>query len=209
MWIIAGPNGAGKSTFTGPFLESLGQTNILRLNADEVTAELRSGDPASDQNVLNLRAAKIIDAKVVEYIYKHMSFLVETVLSSGKYRDDLEAAKAAGFKIGMVYISLYPPELSPLRVQERVSKGGHAVETATAIKRYHRSHQELAWFAARVDRLLVFDNSSAVGEPVLLFNSAMENGTYPPRIDFYMSGLNPEADKGIQAAIRGLYFGGK
>ncbi len=68
MWIIAGPNGAGKSTFTEPFLAALGQTNMLRLNADEVTAELRAGDLVSDQNSLNLRAAKIIDAKVVEYI---------------------------------------------------------------------------------------------------------------------------------------------
>jgi len=197
MWIIAGPNGAGKSTFTGPFLEALGQTNILRLNADEVTAELRSGDPASDQNALNLRAAQIIDSMVVQYIDKRQSFLVETVLSSGKYRDDLEAAKAAGFKIGMVYISLYPPELSPLRIHERVLKGGHAVETATAIKRYHRSHQELAWFGACVDHLLIFDNSSNDGEPFLLFEAN-------PEITFYRKGANPEVDKAMQAAFSGL-----
>jgi predicted ABC-type ATPase len=197
MWIIAGPNGAGKSTFTGPFLEDIGQTDILRLNADEVTAELRASDQVSDQNSLNLRAAEKIDAKVVECIGSGTSFLVETVLSSGKYRDDLEMARTAGFKTGMVYISLYPPELSPLRVQERVSKGGHAVETVTAIKRYYRSHSELSWFAARVDRLAVFDNSSNDGEPVLLFKSN-------PKILLYRQGLNPEVDKALQAAFSGL-----
>jgi len=201
MWIIAGPNGAGKSTFTGPFLEQLGQPDILRLNADEVTAELRATDPLSDQNSLNLSAAKMIDAKVVDYIDTGKSFLVETVLSSGKYRDDLEAAKAAGFNTGMVYISLYPPELSPMRVRERVIKGGHAVETATAIKRYHRSHHELTWFATRVDRLLVFDNSSPDGEPVLLFRTN-------PIAPLHVIGINPEVDKSLQAAFSCPQFSG-
>ncbi len=106
MWIIAGPNGAGKSTFTASFLEELSLTDLLRLNADEVTAQLRSRNPNEDQNSLNLNAARMVDAKVAEYIEAGTSFLVETVLSSGKYRDDLEAAKTAGYKTAMVYISL-------------------------------------------------------------------------------------------------------
>jgi predicted ABC-type ATPase len=202
MWIIAGPNGAGKSTFTASFLEELSLTDLLRLNADEVTAQLRSRNPNEDQNSLNLNAARMVDAKVAEYIEAGTSFLVETVLSSGKYRDDLEAAKTAGYKTAMVYISLYPPELSPRRVGERVLKGGHAVDAATAIKRYHRSHQELAWFASRVDMLMVFDNSAPDGRPVLLFEKI-------PRTDMTASlhfksggkGLNPEIDRAVRIAF--------
>ncbi len=97
----------------------------------------------------------------------------------------------------MVYISLYPPELSPFRVQERVLKGDHAVETKTAVKRYHRSHQELTWFAAKVDHLLVFDNSADHGERRLIFES-------DPKTIFYRSGVNPEVDKALQAAFGGL-----
>jgi predicted ABC-type ATPase len=194
MWIIAGPNGAGKSSFKGPFLERIGQTDIIQLNADEVTASLRANDETSPQDALNLAAARLIDAKVEDLIQARTSFLVETVLSSGKYRDDLDAAKAAGFKLGMVYGSLYPAELSPGRVSERALKGGHVVDPGKAVERYYRSHAELAWFAPRVDTLMIFDNSARDGAPVLI---ARKVGN-ALAISF---GLNPAVDEAWRTAF--------
>ncbi len=105
---------------------------LRKLNADEVTATLRAKDLASDQNTLNLAAAQIVNSRVEESIKNGVDFLVETVLSSGEYRDDLEAAKAAGFRTGRIHVSLHPAELSPKRVKERVQKGGHDVDRRTA-----------------------------------------------------------------------------
>lgn len=113
MWIIAGPNGAGKSTFAGKFLDDLSHRRLIRLNADERTRELRAKSPDAAQNELNLRAAIEIDKEVEDLIKAGRSFSVETVLSSPKYRDDVLTAKASGFKSGLIYVSLYPPELSP------------------------------------------------------------------------------------------------
>jgi len=194
MWIIAGPNGAGKSSFKGPFLERIGQTDIIQLNADEVTASLRANDATTPQDALNLAAARWIDAKVEELVQARTSFLVETVLSSGKYRDDLEVARAAGFKLGMVYVLLYPAELSPARVSERALKGGHTVDPGKAVERYHRSHAELAWFAPKVDTLMVFDNSARDGAPLLIARRAgqLEKITF---------GINPAVDEAWRAAF--------
>jgi len=168
MWIVAGPNGAGKTSFTIQLLKKLLNPDLVRLNADDVTLALRAADTDTEQEVLNLHAAQIIDARVAEFIESKRDFLVETVLSSDKYRDDLQRAKENGFRVGLVYISLYPPELSPSRVQERVRKGGHHVDWNKAIDRWHRSHQELGWFAPRADILFVYDNSEENGEPVLI-----------------------------------------
>jgi predicted ABC-type ATPase len=196
MWIVAGPNGAGKSTFTGEFLRNLGMPPLRKLNADEVTAALRAKDLVSDQNALNLKAAQIVDTQVEESIKNGVDFLVETVLSSDKYRDDLEAAKGAGFKTGLIYVSLTPAELSPERVEERVQKGGHHVDRQTAINRYYKSHAQMAWFAARVDVLMIYDNSAVDGEPLLIASKTSGKPTA-----HIFPGVNPEVDLALLAAF--------
>jgi predicted ABC-type ATPase len=194
MWIIAGPNGAGKSTLKAPFLQETGTETVVQLNADEETLQLRARHPSAALDELNLRAAQSVDAQVVLCIKERRGFLVETVLSSGKYRDDVEAARAAGFRIGLIYVSLHPPELSPQRVSERAQKGGHDVVPAKAIDRYHRSHRELIWFARQADILLVYDNSAPDGAPVQLASKI--NGAL-----HFTPGINPAVDAALRAAF--------
>ena len=192
MWIIAGPNGAGKSTFTNRLLNAFGP-GVTKLNADERTLGLRVAHPTIPIDLLNLRAAQEIDAEVADQIAKGRSFLVETVLSSPKYRDDVDAAKAAAFKIGLLYVSLHPPELSPARVGIRVTKGGHSVAHDIAIKRYHRSHVQLKWFAAKADVLTVFDNSAEDSEPKLIAERAEGQ-----QLRVHAAGINPAVDKALR-----------
>lgn len=192
MWIIAGPNGAGKSSFAGKFLPRLGFPKLKALNADVRTLHLRKQFPDRALSSLNLQAAEFIDAQVAACIAKRRSFVVETVLSSDKYRDDVIAAKLVGMKFGLIYVSLYPPELSPQRVQERVAKGGHDVEPATAIKRYARSHQQLRWFAPKADLLMIFDNSSPSGAPVLVAQRLSGK-----RLQHLAAGTNPAVDAAL------------
>jgi predicted ABC-type ATPase len=192
MWIIAGPNGAGKSSFAGQFLRDLGHRRLRKLNADERTLELRRQFPDAAQNDLNLQAAIDTDKEVERSIEAGRSFVVETVLSSPKYRDDVLAAKAKGFKVGLIYVSVHPPELSPQRVSERVAKGGHDVDVETAIKRHRRSHDELRWFAPQADLFMAFDNSSADAAPVLVASRA---GGEP--LKYLVPGVNPALDRAL------------
>ena len=87
MWLIAGPNGAGKSSFAGRFLDDLGHRDLVRLNVDERTLALRVRFPKARPSDLNLQAAIAVDREVARCISAGRSFVVETVLSSGKYRD--------------------------------------------------------------------------------------------------------------------------
>jgi predicted ABC-type ATPase len=197
MWIVAGPNGAGKSSFAGDFLvNTLKFADLKKLNADERTVELRKEFPKELQNDLNLMAAKAIDKEVEDCIKFGFSFVVETVLSSPKYRDDVLAAKINGFKIGLIYVSLHPPELSPQRVSERAVKGGHNVDPEKAIQRYRKSHEQLRWFAPKADVLMVFDNSSPNGKPVLL---AYRANNEP--LKYLYSGVNPAVDNALDNPI--------
>lgn len=197
MWIVAGPNGAGKSTFVKTLIAEPDFEDLITLNADEVTAELakikRVGPRPTN---LNLQAARQIDAKVEELIELGDSFLVETVLSSDKYRDDVLRAKQLGYKIGLFYISLHPPALSPLRVSERVQKGGHSVQPLKALARYGRSHAQLTWFADQADYLRVYDNSADDGKPVCI--AVREEETEHVAI------LKPGAVPAVDAALASL-----
>ena len=206
MWIIAGPNGAGKSSFAGQYLDDLHAAfpsdiapgGLTKLNADERTLELRRQFPDAAQATLNRRAAQETDAEVVAMIAAGRSFVVESVLSTPKYRDDVEAAKAKGFRFGLLYVSLHPPELSPRRVSERVLKGGHDVDPATAVARYHRSHEQLRWFASRADWLMIFDNSNnQPGTPPLLLATR-----FPDRpLQHGQRGVNLAVDQAIAAIV--------
>ncbi|MDD4617372.1 MAG: zeta toxin family protein [Alphaproteobacteria bacterium] len=196
MWIIAGPNGAGKSSFAGDFLADLGHKNLIKLNADELTAALRKKFPDAAQNDLNLQAAIEIDQKVVDYIDAGQSFVVETVLSSPKYQDDVLTAKQNGFKVGLVYVSLYPPELSPQRIEVRVAKGGHNVDHDKAIERHRKSHEQLSWFAPKADALFIFDNSQEGTQPTLI---ALRGGDQP--IKYLAPGVNPSVDRALKDIV--------
>lgn len=196
MWLIAGPNGAGKSSFVETFIAELDHIDLIKLNADERTVQLREQFPVVPQDELNLKAAKEIDQKVVACIENGQSFLVETVLSSDKYRDDVITAKEKGFKIGLIYLSLYPPELSPERIRVRVAKGGHNVDHDKAIKRHRKSHEQLSWFAAQADTLFVFDNSGDPNQPVLVALRGEGKS-----LKYLAHGVNPAIDNALKGML--------
>jgi predicted ABC-type ATPase len=168
MWIVAGPNGAGKSTAAVKILKNLGVADLKKLNADERTLELRAQYPEKSQHELNLLAAQQTDAEVFENIRHGKSFFVETVLSSPKYREAVTEAKQRGYMIGLIYVSLHPPEVSPMRIKLRVIKGGHDVDEAKALDRYRRSHEQLRWFAKQATTFVALDNSDPNGTLTLI-----------------------------------------
>jgi predicted ABC-type ATPase len=196
MWIVAGPNGAGKSTFANSLLAGRAGRKLLKLNADERTLSLHKQHPDAALTDLNLRAAREIDAEVAASIDSGRSFLVETVLSTAKYRVAVQKAKAKRFKIGLLYVSLHPPELSPERIAVRVKKGGHAVDRTKAIERHARSHVQLRWFAAKADVLAVYDNSTTDEPPLLI---ASRNGDQPLKV--HAAGLNPAVDQALNIRL--------
>ncbi|MDD3028903.1 MAG: zeta toxin family protein [Alphaproteobacteria bacterium] len=189
MLIVGGPNGAGKSSITNSVIDLFGQT-LTKLNADERTIELRALYPEKPLPELNLMAVQQIDSEVENSIVAGKSFYVETVLSSSKYRDDVLEAKKNGYKFALIYVSVYPPELSARRVKDRAKKGGHGVDVSKVIERYHKSHEQLKWFADQADMFLVFDNSTFNKPPILLAEKFAGQ-----EIVHHVKGSNPEVDR--------------
>jgi predicted ABC-type ATPase len=166
LWLIAGPNGSGKSSLYGSDQNAIyGDTNIADaahsfwiINPDLLTLRIRSVERRSTEEA-NLEAVRRIEAWLRASIDAHQSVGVETVLSTGKYRSLVLAAKEKGFEIRLVYVILRSPDLNIKRVQMRVKKGGHDVPVDKIRERWKRSLEQLPWFLDHADWALLFDNS--------------------------------------------------
>lgn len=187
FWIVAGPNGAGKTTLVEKgIVQAITGHELVALNADVRTRELLAADPLISD--ANLRAAIEIDAQVAANIEQRVDVLLETVLSSDKYLDDVERAVTLGYQVGMIYIGLASPADSIRRVALRHEQGGHDVPQDRVISRWSRSIAMLGRMANKVDRLFVFDNTRPEGPRLIALKIA-------GHITLLEAGRIPEIDK--------------
>lgn len=171
FWIVAGPNGCGKSTFYNRTdIEGWGGS-VWIINPDLLTAKIVESECA-DLETANLTAVQRIEKWLETSIDAYQTIGVETVLSSGKYRRLVERAHERGFEVRMIYVVLTSLELQLRRIRRRVAEGGHDVPAEKVASRRARSFEQLAWFAQRVDRCWIFDNST--GEPELVVAKGAE-----------------------------------
>ncbi len=161
--VVAGPNGSGKTTLVrSGELALTFPVPAVSVNADDIAKALAGDRSPTDQE--SLQAARIADAIVDDLIARRQSFVVETVLSSDKYKARILAARAAGFDVIVVYIAVRVVDLNIDRVANRVRLGGHAVPANRIMARRDRSFQMFPWFARHADMVMVFDNSAASPE---------------------------------------------
>ena len=155
--VLAGPNGAGKSTFYDVFLAA---SPLPFLNADLFAAET---------GVDALEAARILDVTRQRMIDDRLGFITETVFSDpyGAKLDMLRQAIAAGYEVTLIYIGVASPQLSALRVDQRIASGGHDVPRDRIAPRFERSLHNLAEAITFVPTVELYDNSS-VEEPYRL-----------------------------------------
>lgn len=146
LLVFAGPNGSGKSSATGE-IPVIGNY----VNADKIQEEL--GCDA-------LKAAQIA-AQTRQYcIENHMSFTMETVLSSPYSFQVLEEAHREGYEIIMIYVLTNDPQINRRRVAERIKAGGNYVDDEKIEPRYWRSLKLLPEAIALCQRVLIYDNSA-------------------------------------------------
>lgn len=164
LWIVAGPNGSGKSSlYDLTSLEGWGGS-VWIITPDLLTATIREQERLPLREA-NLAAVQRVEAWLDTSVAAYQTIGVETVLSSDKYQRLVPEAQARGFEVRMIYVLLDSADLQLARIRRRVSDGGHDVPTDKVIDRRGRSFEQFAWFAPRVDRCFVFNNSS--GDPEL------------------------------------------
>jgi len=169
LWLIAGPNGAGKTTLVqaAPISQLLPHTRFL--NPDDVTRVALnslgfSSFAAVPDDVLRrvfIESANVVFDDLKRGLKAGECVGVETVLSTGKYRELVELVRRRRGFVGLIYVAISSPRLSMERVRQRVSRGGHDVPPQKIADRWRRSLEQLGWFAKRATVFWVFDNSDS------------------------------------------------
>jgi predicted ABC-type ATPase len=98
LWLLVGGNGAGKTTFYERFLA---RRKIPLVNADNIARSLWPDTPEKH----SYEAALIAENERHRLLEDRQSFCFETVFSHSSKVDFVGAAKAAGFRIRL----LFPP----------------------------------------------------------------------------------------------------
>ena len=154
LFIVAGPNGAGKTTYAFSHIEKVAGS-VEFINLDEVARGLSPLDPENAKQ----RAARVALDMTRDLIAQRRTFTIETTLAGKTHLRTFAAARAAAFKIVLLYFAPDNVETCLSRIARRVSEGGHDVPEADVRRRFDRSLANLPEYAARCDLWRVFDVS--------------------------------------------------
>ncbi len=155
--IVAGPNGAGKTTFARQVLAF--DRELAFVNPDEIAARL---NPASAMP-WDLHAARHLLGLLDRLAVLRQSFLLETTLAGRAYVRRIHAWRAAGYRVGMVFLGLASPDLAVERVRVRVRQGGHGVPEADIRRRFFAGLSNFrTLYAPIVDRWQFLDCSTGL-----------------------------------------------
>jgi predicted ABC-type ATPase len=156
--LIGGINGAGKTTLyynqVKPWLESQG-IKIPFVNADELEKANHANEIGKHSLEMGKLAAKIRD----QYLETGQSFVTETVFSHESKNKLISDAQKAGFKVMLNHVHVDSPDLAFMRVQTRITQGGHAVPKDKVFSRYERTVTNIQLASKTADRTYVWDNS--------------------------------------------------
>jgi predicted ABC-type ATPase len=140
------------------------------INPDLVTQRIREQAPTSRLDEVNLRAAHVCESRVRAALKeREASVVMETVLSTDKYKPTFRLAKRNGYRLMFIYVVLPSIKEALARVAHRVRHGGHAVSAKKIRKRWPRSLANAPWFWAHADHaIVVFNGSSPGARPLLM-----------------------------------------
>ena len=154
MWIVAGPNGAGKTTYAFRHIRAVSETTRF-VNLDEIARGLSPLDPSAEPQ----RAARVALSMIRDLIAARLSFSLETTLAGRTHLRTVAGARAAGFRINLLYFAVAEVETSLARIARRVAEGGHDVPEADVRRRFARSIAHFPLYAAQSDLWRAYDNN--------------------------------------------------
>lgn len=157
--MFAGPNGSGKSSARDAIVNPV----EVIIDPDRIAREINPADPRSVDDPAAREALRRFDRSLAE----RKSMSMETTLTGHTAVMRLQAAKNAGYTVGLIYVALDNPELNVLRVEERKRRGGHGIAPDLVRKRVATSQANLPRALAIADQAVVLDNSGTQHERVL------------------------------------------
>ena len=155
LYIVSGCNGAGKTTASFTILPEILNCKEF-VNADEIARGLSPFQPEK----VAIEAGRIMLRRIDELLKNNENFAFETTLATKSYRNTILEAKNKGYNVTLIFFWLQTVELAKKRVQERVLKGGHNIETNVIERRYFAGIRNLFNIYVPISEIVfIFDNS--------------------------------------------------
>jgi predicted ABC-type ATPase len=157
--VIGGPNGAGKTTAAADLLPRHLHINEF-VNADEIARGLSPFNPDGTA----VAAGRLMLDRIRYLIEVNESFSFETTCAGRGHIRTLEACRAAGYQLVLLFLWLPSAEAALARVARRVADGGHHIPNDVVRRRYAAGLQNMRHlYLPLVDTALVYDNSDTGG----------------------------------------------
>jgi predicted ABC-type ATPase len=153
--IIGGPNGAGKTTAAPAVVPT--QLGIHEfVNADEIARGL---SPFNFEGAA-VAAGRLMIERIQALVRSGESFAFETTCSGRAYVHWLQACKAEGWRVTLLYLWLPSPQAAVDRVARRVREGGHRIPADVVIRRYKAGLVNMRHlYLPLADVAAIYDNS--------------------------------------------------
>ena len=170
--IFGGPNGSGKSTAYDRFLQA-GFDSGEYLNPDEIAKSFNAGSTGGP--AVDLRAGREVVQRTRSLMEAGRSLVRESTLTSREIVRSAERAKAAGYRLVMVFVAVSSTDTTQGRVAIRVAKGGHDIPAEAQERRFPRSFENAPKVARLVDAAYFLDNAGFQHKLVATVTSGMIN----------------------------------
>lgn len=148
--IVAGVEGCGKTSLMGILQNEIGNMGKI-IDADKITV-------ACGGNAIEGGKAAI--ALINDCLEKEICFTQETTLSGNKTLQTMQRAMEKDYYIRLYYVGLDTMEESLLRIENRVKKGGHNIDTATVERRFHKRFEDLLRVLPYCNEATFYDNDN-------------------------------------------------
>lgn len=148
--IIAGVNGCGKSSLTGVLRTEIHNLGRI-IDVDNITASCGGNAVEGGR-----QAIAIID----DCLEKDICFTQETTLSGRKTLHTIKRAIEKGYYIRLYYVGLDTMEESLLRIENRVKKGGHNIDTEAVTRRFGKRFEDLLAVLPYCNEATFYDNDN-------------------------------------------------
>ena len=89
----------------------------------------------------------------------HARIALETTLSGKIYAKFIRKFQSVGYKVNLIFLKLESVELARMRVEVRVSKGGHNIESEVIERRFQSGLDNLKTYLNIVDAASIYEAS--------------------------------------------------
>ena len=148
--IVAGVNGCGKSSLTGVLRTEIDNLGKI-IDVDKITAQNGGNAIVGGKAAIN-----IID----DCLEKEICFTQETTLSGKKTLSTIKRAIKKDYYIRLYYVGLDTIEESLSRIENRVKKGGHNIDSNAVEKRFNKRFEDLLIILPYCNEATFYDNNN-------------------------------------------------